>query len=154
MVKNVELLDKLVRKFNKVETTYNKYNLSNCIYENKVEIEARCSYIKKKIELGMDLENEIEKLVKKSFTTGQAKKEVIENFYIDLFVYRMILLEKYGIDYYKEYSSLLHNVLTYIFKHKDDEVINFKQVIALSVNTQEVLKNILPEYMFNKIKFE
>lgn len=153
-MRNLELLEKLTKKFNKVETTYSKYNLSNCIYKNKVEIEARCSYFKKKIELGLNLENEIEKLTKKSFTTGQAKKEVIEDFYMDLFVYRKLLLEKYGIDYYKEYSSLLHNVLTYIFKHKDDEVINFKQVIALSINTQEVLKNILPEYIFNKIKFE
>ena len=153
-MRNLELLEKLVKKFNKFETTYGKYDLSNYILENKIEIEARISYIKKKIELGMDLETEIKKIVSKSFTTGQAKPEVIQNFYMDMFVYRIILLEKYGIDYYKEYSSLLHNVLTYIYKHKNDDIINFKQIIALSINTQEVLKNILPEYMFNKIKFE
>ena len=154
MVKNVELLEKLVRKFNKVETTYGKYDLSNYILENKVEVESKLAYFKKKIELGMDLETEINKVVSKSFTTQQAKKEVIQEFYLNMFVYRIILLEKYSIDYYKEYSSLLHNVLTYIFKHKNDEVINFKQVIALSVNTQEVLKNLLSEDVFNKIKFE
>ena len=154
MVKNVELLEKLVRKFNKVETTYNKFDLSNYILENKIEIESKLAYFKKRIELGMDLETEINKVVSKSFTTQQAKKEVIQEFYLNMFVYRIILLEKYGIDYYKEYSSLLHNILTFIFKHKDDEIINIKNVIALSINTQEVLKNILPEYMFNKIKFE
>lgn len=153
-MRNLELLEKLVKKFNKFETTYSKFELSNCILENKIEIEARISYIKKKIELGMDLENEINKIVSKSFTTGQAKPEVIQNFYMDMFVYRIILLEKYSVDYYKEYSSLLHNVLTYIYKHKNDEIINFKQIIALSINTQEVLKNILPDDIFNKIKFE
>ena len=31
MKKNLELLEKLVRKFNKVETTYGKFDLSNYI---------------------------------------------------------------------------------------------------------------------------
>lgn len=153
-MRNLELLEKLVKKFNKFETTYSRFDLSNYILENKIEVESRLVYYKKKIELGLDLETEINRIVSTYFTTGQAKKEVIENFYMDMFVYRIILLEKYGIDYYKEYSSLLHNVLTYIYKHKNDDIINFKQIIALSINTQEVLKNILPEYMFNKIKFE
>ena len=153
-MRNLELLEKLVKKFNKFETTYSKFELSNYILENKIELESRLVYYKKKIELGLDLETEINRIVSTYFTTGQAKKEVIENFYMDMFVYRIILLEKYGIDYYKEYSSLLHNVLTYIYKHKNDDIINFKQIIALSINSQEVLKNILPEYMFNKIKFE
>lgn len=153
-MKNLELLEKLVKKFNKVETTYSRFDLSNYILENKIEVESRLVYYKKKIELGLDLETEINRIVSTYFTTGQAKKEVIENFYMDMFVYRIILLEKYGVDYYKEYSSLLHNVLTYIYKHKNDDIINFKQIIALSINTQEVLKNILPEDTFSKIKFE
>lgn len=153
-MRNLELLEKLVKKFNKVETTYSRFDLSNYILENKIEIESRLVYYKKKIELGLDLETEINRIVSTYFTTGQAKKEVIENFYMDMFVYRIILLEKYSVDYYKEYSSLLHNVLTYIYKHKNDDIINFKQIIALSINTQEVLKNILPDDIFNKIKFE
>lgn len=153
MKKNLELLEKLVRKFNKVETTYGKFDLSNYILENKIEIEARISYIKKKIELGMDLENEINKIVSRSFTTGQAKKEVIQSFYMDMFVYRIILLEEYNINYYEIYSSLLHNILTFVYKHKKDEEINIRNIIALSINMQKVLENLLPQDIFNKIKF-
>ena len=153
MKKNLELLEKLVRKFNKFETTYGKFDLSNYILENKIEIEARISYIKKKIELGMDLENEINKIVSRSFTTGQAKKEVIQSFYMDMFVYRIILLEEYNINYYEIYSSLLHNILTFVYKHKKDEEINIRNIIALSINMQKVLENLLPQDIFNKIKF-
>ena len=153
MKKNLELLEKLVRKFNKFETTYGKFDLSNYILENKIEIEARISYIKKKIELGMDLENEINKIVSRSFTTGQAKKEVIQSFYMDMFIYRIILLEEYNINYYEIYSSLLHNILTFVYKHKKDEEINIRNIIALSINMQKVLENLLPQDIFNKIKF-
>lgn len=153
MKKNLELLEKLVKKFNKFETTYGKFDLSNYILENKIEIEARISYIKKKIELGMDLENEINKIVSRSFTTGQAKKEVIQSFYMDMFVYRIILLEEYNINYYEIYSSLLHNILTFVYKHKKDEEINIRNIIALSINMQKVLENLLPQDIFNKIKF-
>lgn len=152
-MRNLELLEKLVKKFNKFETTYSKFELSNYILENKIEIEARISYIKKKIELGMDLENEINKIVSKSFTTGQAKPEVIQNFYMDMFIYRIILLEEYNINYYEIYSSLLHNILTFIYKHKKDEEINIRNIIALSINMQKVLENLLPQDIFNKIKF-
>ena len=153
MKKNLELLEKLVKKFNKFETTYSKFELSSYILENKIEIEARISYIKKKIELGMDLENEINKIVSRSFTTGQAKKEVIQSFYMDMFVYRIILLEEYNINYYEIYSSLLHNILTFVYKHKKDEEINIRNIIALSINMQKVLENLLPQDIFNKIKF-
>ena len=153
MKKNLELLEKLVKKFNKFETTYGKFDLSNYILENKIEIEARISYIKKKIELGMDLENEINKIVSRSFTTGQAKKEVIQSFYMDMFIYRIILLEEYNINYYEIYSSLLHNILTFVYKHKKDEEINIRNIIALSINMQKVLENLLPQDIFNKIKF-
>lgn len=152
-MRNLELLEKLIKKFNKFETTYSKFELSNYILENKIEIEARISYIKKKIELGMDLENEINKIVSKSFTTGQAKPEVIQNFYMDMFVYRIILLEKYNINYYEIYSSLLHNILTYVYKHKKDKEIDIRNIIALSINMQKVLENLLPQDIFNKIKF-
>lgn len=153
MVKNVELLEKLVKKFNKFENTYSKFGLSNYILENRMEVEARLAYFKKKIELGMDLENEINKIVSKSFTTGQARQEVIQNFYMDMFIYRIILLEEYNINYYEIYSSLLHNVLTFIYKHKKDEEIDIRNVIALSINMQKVLENLLPQDIFNKIKF-
>lgn len=153
MKKNLELLEKLVKKFNKFETTYGKYDLSNYILENKIEVEARISYIKKKIELGMDLENEINKIVSRSFTTGQAKKDVIQSFYMDMFVYRIILLEEYNINYYEIYSSLLHNILTFIYKHKKDEEINIRNIISLSINMQNVLKNLLDQNIYNKIKF-
>lgn len=153
MKKNLELLEKLVKKFNKFETTYGKFDLSNYILENKIEIEARISYIKKKIELGMDLENEINKIVSRSFTTGQAKKEVIQSFYIDMFVYRIILLEEFGIDYMKINSSLLQNILSYIYKHKKDDVIYVGRILTISENTQNTLKDLIPEDLFNKIKF-
>lgn len=152
-MRNLELLEKLVKKFNKFETTYGKYDLSNYILENKIEVEARISYIKKKIELGMDLENEINKIVSRSFTTGQAKEDVIQSFYMDMFVYRIILLEEYNINYYEIYSSLLHNILTYVYKHKKDEEIDIRNIIALSINMQKVLENLLPQDIFNKIKF-
>lgn len=153
MEKKIVLLEKLVKKFNKFETTYNKFELSNYILENKMEIEARISYIKKKIELGMDLEKEVNTIVSKSFTTGQAKKDVIQNFYMDMFVYRIILLEEFNINYYEIYSSLLHNILTFVYKHKKDEEINIRNIIALSTNMQKVLENLLPQDIFNKIKF-
>ena len=153
MKKNLELLEKLVKKFNKFETTYGKFDLSNYILENKIEIEARISYIKKKIELGMDLENEINKIVSRSFTTGQAKKEVIQSFYMDMFVYRIILLEEFGIDYMKINSSLLQNILSYIYKHKKDDVIYVGRILTISENTQNTLKDLIPEDLFNKIKF-
>ena len=153
MKKNLELLEKLVKKFNKFETTYGKFDLSNYILENKIEIEARISYIKKKIELGMDLENEINKIVSRSFTTGQAKKEVIQSFYMDMFVYRIILLEEFGIDYMKINSSLLQNILSYIYKHKNDDIIYVGRILTISENTQNTLKDLIPEDLFNKIKF-
>lgn len=153
MKKNLELLEKLVKKFNKFETTYGKFDLSNYILENKIEIEARISYIKKKIELGMDLENEINKIVSRSFTTGQAKKEVIQSFYMDMFVYRIILLEEFGIDYMKINSSLLQNILSYIYKHKNDDVIYVGRILTISENTQNTLKDLIQEDLFNKIKF-
>lgn len=153
MKKNLELLEKLVKKFNKFETTYGKFDLSNYILENKIEIEARISYIKKKIELGMDLENEINKIVSRSFTTGQAKKEVIQSFYMDMFIYRIILLEEFGIDYMKINSSLLQNILSYIYKHKKDDVIYVGRILTISENTQNTLKDLIPEDLFNKIKF-
>lgn len=153
MKKNLELLEKLVKKFNKFETTYGKFDLSNYILENKIEIEARISYIKKKIELGMDLENEINKIVSRSFTTGQAKKEVIQSFYMDMFVYRIILLEEFGIDYMKINSSLLQNILSYIYKHKKDDIIYVGRILTISENTQNTLKDLIPEDLFNKIKF-
>ena len=153
MKKNLELLEKLVKKFNKFETTYGKFDLSNYILENKIEIEARISYIKKKIELGMDLEKEIDKIVSRSFTTGQAKKEVIQSFYMDMFVYRIILLEEFGIDYMKINSSLLQNILSYIYKHKKDDVIYVGRILTISENTQNTLKDLIPEDLFNKIKF-
>lgn len=153
MKKNLELLEKLVKKFNKVETTYGKYDLSNYILENKVEVESKLAYFKKKIELGMDLEKEINNVISKSFTTGQAKQEVIQNFYMDMFIYRIILLEEYNINYYEIYSSLLHNILTFVYKHKKDEEINIRNIIALSINMQKVLENLLPQDIFNKIKF-
>lgn len=153
MKKNLELLEKLVKKFNKFETTYSKFELSSYILENKIELESRLAYFKKKIELGMDLETEINKIVSKSFTTGQAKQEVIQNFYMDMFIYRIILLEEYNINYYEIYSSLLHNILTFVYKHKKDEEINIRNIIALSINMQKVLENLLPQDIFNKIKF-
>lgn len=153
MKKNLELLEKLVKKFNKFETTYGKFDLSNYILENKIEIEARISYIKKKIELGMDLEKEIDKIVSRSFTTGQAKKEVIQSFYMDMFVYRIILLEEFGIDYMKINSSLLQNILSYIYKHKNDDVIYVGRILTISENTQNTLKDLIQEDLFNKIKF-
>jgi hypothetical protein len=153
MKKNLELLEKLVKKFNKFETTYGKFDLSNYILENKIEIEARISYIKKKIELGMDLENEINKIVSRSFTTGQAKKEVIQSFYMDMFVYRIILLEEFGIDYMKINSSLLQNILSYIYKHKNDDIIYVGRILTISENTQNTLKDLIQEDLFNKIKF-
>lgn len=153
MKKNLELLEKLVKKFNKFETTYGKYDLSNYILENKIELESRLAYFKKKIELGMDLEKEINNVISKSFTTGQAKQEVIQNFYMDMFIYRIILLEEYNINYYEIYSSLLHNILTFVYKHKKDEEINIRNIIALSINMQKVLENLLLQDIFNKIKF-
>ena len=153
MKKNLELLEKLVKKFNKFETTYGKFDLSNYILENKIELESRLAYFKKKIELGMDLEKEINNVVSKSFTTGQAKPEVIQNFYMDMFIYRIILLEEYNINYYEIYSSLLHNILTYVYKHKKDEEIDIRNIIALSINMQNVLKNLLDQDIYNKIKF-
>ena len=153
MKKNLELLEKLVKKFNKFETTYGKFDLSNYILENKIEIEARISYIKKKIELGMDLENEINKIVSRSFTTGQAKQNVIQEFYLNMFVYRVILLEEFGIDYMKINSSLLQNILSYIYKHKKDDVIYVGRILTISENTQNTLKDLIPEDLFNKIKF-
>jgi len=153
MKKNLELLEKLVKKFNKVETTYGKFDLSNYILENKIEIEARISYIKKKIELGMDLEKEIDKIVSKSFTTCQAKQNVIQEFYLNMFVYRIILLEEFGIDYMKINSSLLQNILSYIYKHKKDDVIYVGRILTISENTQNTLKDLIPEDLFNKIKF-
>ena len=153
MKKNLELLEKLVKKFNKFETTYGKFDLSNYILENKIELESRLAYFKKKIELGMDLEKEINNVISKSFTTGQAKQEVIQNFYMDMFIYRIILLEEYNINYYEIYSSLLHNILTFVYKHKKDEEINIRNIIALSINMQKVLENLLPQDIFNKIKF-
>lgn len=153
MKKNLELLEKLVKKFNKFETTYGKFDLSNYILENKIEIEARISYIKKKIELGMDLENEISKIVSKSFTTGQAKQNVIQEFYLNMFVYRIILLEEFGIDYMKINSSLLQNILSYIYKHKKDDVIYVGRILTISENTQNTLKDLIQEDLFNKIKF-
>lgn len=153
MKKNLELLEKLVKKFNKFETTYGKYDLSNYILENKIELESRLAYFKKKIELGMDLEKEINNVISKSFTTGQAKQEVIQNFYMDMFIYRIILLEEYNINYYEIYSSLLHNILTFVYKHKKDEEINIRNIISLSINMQNVLKNLLDQDIFNKIKF-
>jgi hypothetical protein len=154
MKNNIQLLEKLIKKFNKFETTYGKFDLSNYILENRIEVESKLVYFKKKIELGMDLENEINKIVSRSFTTQQAKRKTIQEFYMDMFVYRIILLEEFNINYYEIYSSLLHNILTYIFKHKNDDKINIKDIIALSINTQEVLKNLLPEEVYNKIKFD
>ena len=153
MKKNLELLEKLVKKFNKFETTYGKFDLSNYILENKIELESRLAYFKKKIELGMDLENEINKIVSRSFTTGQAKKEVIQSFYMDMFVYRIILLEEFGIDYMKINSSLLQNILSYIYKHKNDDVIYVGRILTISENTQNTLKDLIQEDLFNKIKF-
>ena len=153
MKKRIELLEKLVKKFNKFETTYNKFDLNNYILENKIEVESKLAYFKKKIELGIDLEKEINTIVSKSFTTGQAKKEVIQNFYMDMFVYRIILLEEFGIDYMKINSSLLQNILSYIYKHKKDDVIYVGRILTISENTQKTLKDLMPEDLFNKIKF-
>ena len=153
MKKRIELLEKLVKKFNKFETTYNKFDLNNYILENKIEVESKLAYFKKKIELGIDLEKEINTIVSKSFTTGQAKKEVIQNFYMDMFVYRIILLEEFGIDYMKINSSLLQNILSYIYKHKKDDVIYVRRILTISENTQKTLEDLIPEDLFNKIKF-
>lgn len=153
MKKRIELLEKLVKKFNKFETTYNKFDLNNYILENKIEVESKLAYFKKKIELGIDLEKEINTIVSKSFTTGQAKKEVIQNFYMDMFVYRIILLEEFGIDYMKINSSLLQNILSYIYKHKKDDVIYVRRILTISENTQKTLKDLIPEDLFIKIKF-
>lgn len=153
MKKRIEVLEKLVKKFNKFETTYSKFELSNYILENKIEVESKLAYFKKKIELGINLEKEINTIVSKSFTTGQAKKEVIQNFYMDMFVYRIILLEEFGIDYMKINSSLLQNILSYIYKHKKDDVIYVGRILTISENTQKTLKDLIPEDLFNKIKF-
>lgn len=153
MKKRIEVLEKLVKKFNKFETTYSKFELSNYILENKIEVESKLAYFKKKIELGINLEKEINTIVSKSFTTGQAKKEVIQNFYMDMFVYRIILLEEFGIDYMKINSSLLQNILSYIYKHKKDDVIYVGRILTISENTQKTLEDLIPEDLFNKIKF-
>lgn len=153
MKKRIELLEKLVKKFTKFETTYSKFELSNYILENKIEVESKLAYFKKKIELGINLEKEINTIVSKSFTTGQAKKEVIQNFYMDMFVYRIILLEEFGIDYMKINSSLLQNILSYIYKHKKDDVIYVRRILTISENTQKTLEDLIPEDLFNKIKF-
>lgn len=153
MKKRIEVLEKLVKKFNKFETTYSKFELSNYILENKIEVESKLAYFKKKIELGINLEKEINTIVSKTFTTGQAKKEVIQNFYMDMFVYRIILLEEFGIDYMKINSSLLQNILSYIYKHKKDDVIYVGRILTISENTQKTLKDLIPEDLFNKIKF-
>ena len=153
MKKRIEVLEKLIKKFNKFETTYSKFELSNYILENKIEVESKLAYFKKKIELGINLEKEINTIVSKSFTTGQAKKEVIQNFYMDMFVYRIILLEEFGIDYMKINSSLLQNILSYIYKHKKDDVIYVRRILTISENTQKTLEDLIPEDLFNKIKF-
>lgn len=153
MKKRIEVLEKLIKKFNKFETTYSKFELSNYILENKIEVESKLAYFKKKIELGINLEKEINTIVSKSFTTGQAKKEVIQNFYMDMFVYRIILLEEFGIDYMKINSSLLQNILSYIYKHKKDDVIYVGRILTISENTQKTLEDLIPEDLFNKIKF-
>ena len=153
MKKRIEVLEKLVKKFNKFETTYSKFELSNYILENKIEVESKLAYFKKKIELGINLEKEINTIVSKSFTTGQAKKEVIQNFYMDMFVYRIILLEEFGIDYMKINSSLLQNILSYIYKHKKDDVIYVGRILTISENTKKTLEDLIPEDLFNKIKF-
>lgn len=153
MKKRIEVLEKLIKKFNKFETTYSKFELSNYILENKIEVKSKLAYFKKKIELGINLEKEINTIVSKSFTTGQAKKEVIQNFYMDMFVYRIILLEEFGIDYMKINSSLLQNILSYIYKHKKDDVIYVRRILTISENTQKTLEDLIPEDLFNKIKF-
>ena len=156
-MKNYEnILENLTKAINKYENMYGDLIDTDYAIENKVEILASLAYVQIKIENNaIDLENEVSKLAKIRFGTREKVRHVdkLRNIYKDMLVYKIYILKQYGIDYLKINNGLLHNILTYIYKHKNDDVIYVRRVLSISDDTQRILKDLLPEDLYNKILF-
>lgn len=157
-MKNYEnILENLTKAINKYENMYGHLlDINTYLLDNKVELLASLAYIEIKIENDvLDLEKEVNRLSKIRFGTREKVRQLdlLKNVYKEMLVYKIYILKQYGIDYLKINSGLLHNILTYIYKHKKDEAIYVRRVLSISDDSQKMLKNLLPEDLYNKIIF-